>query len=200
MQLARAFPDPTPMSDLGMTKALALLNLPEGQRDDFINKSHNVNGKQKKIHEMSVREVRRAVCEQLKPTSETDSTNEDADAAVEGPDTTEVTPGTNKTVASLPMIEPVFKNRNARTHPNDREDLKSLSDSPDLNVLTADLESAQKHMDCILSILGNPTERIDVQDKLADGLRYLHETVLKCLNLAKVELPNDVGGPDHGNK
>lgn len=203
MQLARAFPDPTPMSDLGMTKALALLNLPEGQRDDFINEPHNVNGKQKNIREMSVREVRRAVYAQLKPTSETDNTDnaiEDADVVAEGPDATEVTAGANKMVAPFPKLKTIFNDRDTRTRPSDRENLKALSDSPNLNVLTTDLESAQKHMDCILSILGSQTERVDLQDKLTDGLRYLHETVLKCLNLAKVELPNDVGGIDHVNQ
>lgn len=197
MQLARAFPDPTPMSGLGMTKALALLALPEAQREAFINESHDVNGKQKNIQEMSVREVRRAVCKQLNPTSETGNTIEDADAVVEEPDTTEVTPGANKTVAPLPVI---LNEGNAHTSPIDRENSVTLSVPPNLNILTTDLESAQKHMNCILAILGSQTERVDLQDKLADDLRNLHETVLKCLDLAKVELSNDVRGTDHGNK
>lgn len=61
MQLARAYPNSTSVSDLGMTKALALLALPEAQREDFINTPHEVGGKQKNVREMSTREVRRIV-------------------------------------------------------------------------------------------------------------------------------------------
>lgn len=200
MQLAKAFPDPTPMSGLGMTKALALLALPESQRETFINEPHNVNGEQKNIQEMSVREVRRAVCEQLKPTSETDNATEDADVVVAGPDAIEVTPEANKTDAPSLVFRTVLNDRDGHIYSNNCENPETLSDPPNLNILTTDLESAQKHMDCILAILGNQTESVDLEDKLADGLRYLHETILKCLNLAKIELPNDVGGPDHANQ
>lgn len=47
MQLARAFPNPSPLSDLGITKLLALLTLPEEKRNDFINERHEVDGKEK---------------------------------------------------------------------------------------------------------------------------------------------------------
>ena len=58
MLLAREYSNPTLVSDLGMTKSLALLKLPAEDRDDFIKKYHEIGGKQKTIHEMSVREVR----------------------------------------------------------------------------------------------------------------------------------------------
>lgn len=61
MQLAKAFPNPTPMSDLGMTKLLALLPLPEECRDDFISERHEVDGKHKTIGKMSTREVKKVV-------------------------------------------------------------------------------------------------------------------------------------------
>ena len=53
IQVAQAFPDATAMSHLGMTKALALLALPEAQRENFINELHEVNGKQKTVSNMS---------------------------------------------------------------------------------------------------------------------------------------------------
>lgn len=61
MQLATAFSNPTSVSDLGMTKALALLALPDEKRDDFIHEPHEINGKQKTINEMSTREIRKVI-------------------------------------------------------------------------------------------------------------------------------------------
>lgn len=63
IQVAQAFPDATAMSHLGMTKALALLALPEAQRENFINELHEVNGKQKTVSNMSVRELHHAIHE-----------------------------------------------------------------------------------------------------------------------------------------
>ena len=65
MQLARAFPNPSPLSDLGITKLLALLTLPEEKRNDFINERHEVDGKEKNIGEMSTREVKKAIRKEM---------------------------------------------------------------------------------------------------------------------------------------
>lgn len=63
MQLARAYANSTSVTDLGMTKALALLALPEAQRESFISEPHEVNGQQKTVSDMSVREIRRVIHE-----------------------------------------------------------------------------------------------------------------------------------------
>lgn len=67
IQLARAFPDATSVTHLGMTKALALLALPEGQREAFIAAPHEVNGSQKQINDMSVRELKSVIRQQTPP-------------------------------------------------------------------------------------------------------------------------------------
>lgn len=63
MRLAKGYPDPTALSDLGMTKALALLGLPEDEREAFIEETHDVNGAEKTVGEMSSRELEKAVKE-----------------------------------------------------------------------------------------------------------------------------------------
>lgn len=61
MQLAKAYTNTSLMSDLGITKALVLLVLPEDEREAFINEYHEVNGKQKKVTEMSTQEIKKAI-------------------------------------------------------------------------------------------------------------------------------------------
>ena len=64
MRLAREYPNPNAISDLGFTKALALLVLPETQREDFLKESHEINGKLKTVGEMSTRELKRIIRKQ----------------------------------------------------------------------------------------------------------------------------------------
>lgn len=66
MQLARSYANSKSMTNLGMTKALALLALPDPDREIFMEESHEVNGKQKKVSEMSVRELKQAIHEELR--------------------------------------------------------------------------------------------------------------------------------------
>ena len=63
MKLAREYPNPTALSDLGLTKALALLTLPANERDDFISRPHIVNGTEKDVSNMSTREFEEAIRE-----------------------------------------------------------------------------------------------------------------------------------------
>lgn len=65
MQLAREFSNPTALSDLGMTKSLALLALPKENRDGFIKEIHEVNGKQKTVQEMSTREFKKTISQKI---------------------------------------------------------------------------------------------------------------------------------------
>lgn len=67
MQLAKAFSNPTSVTDLGMTKALALLPLPDSERQLFIEEPHEVDGIEKTVKEMSTREVKKAVRAKIAP-------------------------------------------------------------------------------------------------------------------------------------
>lgn len=65
MTLAREYGDSnaTLVSDLGPTKALALLALPESERDAFVSESHSVDGEEKTVIDMSAREFKKAIRE-----------------------------------------------------------------------------------------------------------------------------------------
>ena len=61
MQLAREWSNASTLTHLGMSKALALLALPESDRDAFIQEAHVVNGDLKTVQEMSSRELDDAI-------------------------------------------------------------------------------------------------------------------------------------------
>lgn len=63
MTLARNYGDSnaTLVSHLGPSKALALLALPESERDTFVSEPHFVDGEEKTVIDMSVREMEKAI-------------------------------------------------------------------------------------------------------------------------------------------
>lgn len=73
MRLARNYSNPKTVSDLGMSKALALIAVPEADREQFINGTHEVDGVEKLTVEMTVRELRLVIQKEVKhnPSDET---------------------------------------------------------------------------------------------------------------------------------
>lgn len=63
MRLAREWSNPATLTDLGASKALKLLALPEPAREAFISAPHVVDGEKKTVQEMSVRELEKAIRE-----------------------------------------------------------------------------------------------------------------------------------------
>lgn len=63
MRLARHYSNSQTLADLGSSKALMLLAVPEEERDDFISVPHEVGGQEKSVAEMSVRELQTAIKE-----------------------------------------------------------------------------------------------------------------------------------------
>lgn len=63
MRIAREYENPSPVTDLGIAKAVALLALPAAERDEFVTETHEVDGKEKTVDEMSKRELEKAVRE-----------------------------------------------------------------------------------------------------------------------------------------
>lgn len=61
MRLAREYSKSADIADLGASKALALLALPESERADFAAETHTVNGVEKTASEMTARELREAI-------------------------------------------------------------------------------------------------------------------------------------------
>ena len=165
MQLARAYANSTSVTNLGMTKALALLALPDTQREAFISEPHEVNGQQKTVSDMSVREMRRVIHEKMDPVK-TDNT------AVKG-------------AGESSSILNVVHNPNLNNRKSPEIQLKQS----DLRVLTDDIVSAQIHLDNIMKVLKEQASDDVGQGRIADDLRSLHNKILQCLNLAKLEIP-----------
>lgn len=61
MRLSKEYSNPSTVTDLGASKALALLALPAVERDEFISKKHEVDGTEKSVTEMSKRELEAAI-------------------------------------------------------------------------------------------------------------------------------------------
>ena len=61
MRLAREYPNPQPVADLGARKALALLELPASEREAFMAGEHVVNGEVKQSSELTARELEQAI-------------------------------------------------------------------------------------------------------------------------------------------
>lgn len=177
IQVAQAFPDATAMSHLGMTKALALLALPEAQRENFINELHEVNGKQKTVSNMSVRELHRAIHEKMELDKLDDvSAEEDGKIA-------------NKDEKSPSKLLPVVHRKNQ--NPAGQNCPEKQTEPSGFGKLTAGIESAQTYLDSIVKLLERQGANDVEQGRIADDLRLLHQKVIQCLSLAKLEIPTN---------
>ena len=63
MQLARECSNRSTLTDLGASKALQLLALPEAEREVFLSETHEINGEEKSVIDMSARELAQAIKE-----------------------------------------------------------------------------------------------------------------------------------------
>lgn len=63
MRLARDWTNRQALADLGATKALQLLALPEAEREAFLGEVHEVNGEEKTVIDMTSRELEAAIKE-----------------------------------------------------------------------------------------------------------------------------------------
>lgn len=66
MRLARRYSNPQTLADLGSSKALMLLAVPEEAREEFISVPHEVDGNEKTVADMSARELAQAIKERDK--------------------------------------------------------------------------------------------------------------------------------------
>ena len=76
IRLAKEYSNPSPVTDLGASKALILLGLPASEREDFVSEKHMVNGTEKSVAEMSKRELEKVIKERdaaLQRTAELES-------------------------------------------------------------------------------------------------------------------------------
>jgi len=86
MRIARHYSNPQALADLGATKALMLLAIPDEVREEFISTSHVVNGEEKTVIDMTSRELETALKERdaaRKAAEQAEADRRTADAARE---------------------------------------------------------------------------------------------------------------------
>lgn len=83
MKLAREWTNRPALTGLGAAKALALLALPESEREEFLSQSHQVNGEEKTVIDMTSRELERAIKERDEARRAAEQAKVDAKAASE---------------------------------------------------------------------------------------------------------------------
>lgn len=69
------------VADLGVRKALVLLALPESEREGFAGETHEVNGEEKTVSDMTVKELEKAIAERNAAREEAALAKMDLDAA-----------------------------------------------------------------------------------------------------------------------
>lgn len=79
MRLAKEYSNPSLVTDLGVSKALILLALPESERDEFTTQKHEVNGEEKTVNDMTKRELEQAIDQLKKKDRCIDDLNKDID-------------------------------------------------------------------------------------------------------------------------
>ena len=81
MRIAREYSKSAEIADLGASKALALLALPESERAEFASGTHLVNGAEKSVSEMTAKELKTAIEERDKARREAAEQKAAAEAA-----------------------------------------------------------------------------------------------------------------------
>lgn len=81
MRLARHYSNPQALADLGATKALQLLALPESEQQVFLGETHQVDGGEKTVIDMTTRELDRAIKERKAALLEAERAKKDQAAA-----------------------------------------------------------------------------------------------------------------------
>lgn len=81
MRIAREYSKSAEIADLGASKALALLALPESERAEFASGTHLVNGEEKSVSEMTAKELKTAIEERDKARREAEEQKAAAEAA-----------------------------------------------------------------------------------------------------------------------
>ena len=83
MKLAREWSNPNTLSDLGASKALALLALPPEERETFMSENHLVDGEEKPVIDMTYKELEKAIRERDEARQAAEAARADAQTAEE---------------------------------------------------------------------------------------------------------------------
>lgn len=157
MRVAREYPNPKLISDLGLRAALEVARLPESVRETFIADVHDVGGQQKPVKEMTVKEVKQCVKEEM------NSLHLDSPASA----------------------RPSKKHQWSSDPYHDEDSSRYLGDNGAEN-LNFDLEEMQACAQRIREFMSNNKLSDNFGDQNTAILFSIHKEISRCLELAEV--------------
>lgn len=188
MQLAREYGKTRTVRDLGVSKALQLLALPASEREEFITETHEVNGEEKSVSEMTKKELEQAIRErdearkdavaaqeeQQRLCKELGKANEDAKTAIEH---------SARLQGRLDDAEKRVKELEER--PVDVAVQQPRQEDIDKAVAEAMAESEKAHAAEIAELKSNKDAEVQRADKLAEEKKKLTEKLKAAEEKAK---------------
>lgn len=184
MRLAQEWSNPTTLSDLGASKALALLALPPEERDQFIAQSHAVDGQEKEVIDMSARELEKAIRER----KEALAAAEEADAKARSAEEARA-----KMEADMKMLKGLLESAKAEAASATEEagklarELEDLKAKPvDVAVMQVDQEALDKARAEAVAGMQDKLEKAKAAKAKAEEKRKAAEEALAAAN-AKLE-------------
>ena len=184
MRLAQEWSNPTTLSDLGASKALALLALPPEERDQFIAQSHAVDGQEKEVIDMSARELEKAIRERKEALAAAEEAAVKAKTAEEA---------RAKMEADMKMLKGLLESAKAATASAEDEagrlarELEELKAKPvDVAVMQVDQEALDKAREEAVAGMQDKLDKAVAVQKKAEEKRKAAEEALAAAN-AKLE-------------
>ena len=123
MRLSREWSNPQTLADFGASKALALLALPAEEREQFMAENHAVDGGEKTVIDMSVRELDKAIRERKEALAAAEEARANAKAAEDA---------RAKMEADMTMLKGLLESAKAETASATEEAVKLARELEDL--------------------------------------------------------------------
>lgn len=184
MRLAQEYSNPTALSDLGAVKALALLALPPEERDRFMSESHDVNGEEKNVVDMTSRELDKAIRERKEALTAAEEAKARAKNAEEARE---------KMAADMVMLKGLLDSAKAESASAAEEagrlskELEELKAKPvDVAVMQVDQEALDKARAEAVAGMQDKLDKAVAAKKKAEEKRKAAEEALAAAN-AKLE-------------
>lgn len=183
MRLAREWSNPTTLSDLGASKALALLALPPEERESFLEQNHVVGGSDKSVIDMSARELDKAIRERKEALEAAERAKADAKTAEDARAKMEADMGVLKGLLESAQAQHSSAEAEAQRLAKELEDLKA---KPVEVAVEVDQEAIDKARAEAVAGMQDKLDRAKAARDKANEKLYVAEKALADAN-AKLE-------------
>lgn len=188
MQLAREYGKTRTVRDLGVSKALQLLALPASEREEFITETHEVNGEEKSVSEMTKKELEQAIRERDEARKALEKANEEAGRAIERAEDAEQTAkeySEENVRLTDDLAEAERRVKELEERPVDVAVQQPRQEDIDKAVAEAMAESEKVHAAEIAELKSNKDAEVQRADKLAEDKKKLTEKLKEAEEKAK---------------